>query len=83
MTVGRNSLACGIQIYGYPDRHIPATNLVVAEQPRSGRVIIKDNSFAYVPAPGYVGIDRFRIDAEAVGRGPPLRMTGVVDVTVR
>jgi hypothetical protein len=82
--VNRDGLACGMQIFGYPTQHIPAENLVVAIPPKAGHVVLKANSFAYVPNPGFIGSDQFRIEADGVSSSQPtLRMYGTINVTVR
>jgi hypothetical protein len=81
--VNRDGQACAVQIFGDPDRGFPASNLVVSGSPSHGRIVIEDNSFAYVPNSGYVGQDTFSIDALGVTRRGPARMHGVIDVIVR
>ena len=75
ITVSQDGLACGMQIFSYPDRNIPATNLIVAASPANGHVVIERNSFAYTPNPGFSGTDTFKIAADN-------NMHGTISVTV-
>lgn len=82
ITMSQDGPACGGLLYADPDRLIPADTLRVAEAPAHGRVVIRDNGFAYVPNPGFAGTDAFRIEGWSANRGGTA-LSGRVAVTVR
>ncbi|HUB12208.1 MAG TPA: caspase family protein [Acetobacteraceae bacterium] len=61
--VNQDGVACGMQKYATLTPHVPAI-ITLEEEPHHGRVIIKDNTFAYVPAEGFVGGDTFTVTWE-------------------
>lgn len=82
ITMSQDGPACGGLLYAEPGRLIPADNLRVVEAPAHGRVVIRDNGFAYAPNPGFAGQDAFRIEAWSAHLGG-IALRGRVEVTVR
>jgi Caspase domain len=84
ITMNRDGLACSMQIFGYPTQGVPAQDLGVVEGPTHGHIVIRDNSFAYVPDLGFTGTDHFTIRAIAVESTlPQHEMLGAINVAVR
>ncbi len=63
IVVNRDDAACDMQKYATFSPHMPAV-VTMLDEPQHGRVIIKDDTFAYIPAKGFVGYDRFNLRRE-------------------
>ena len=78
MSVVNDGKPCGITLYGLPaERRNPATQGVIAVEPRHGKAEFVDAHLQYTPVAGYAGDDEFAAEAWAVGassRSVPLKV---------
>jgi membrane-associated protease RseP (regulator of RpoE activity) len=63
LRVVNDGRACGAKLFADAGRHVPLEFLAVETPPAHGVVRLDGSEYAYVPEPGFVGSDSFRLAA--------------------
>ena len=85
-TMGARDKSCAISFPGFINdkkkTRIPATQVKVTKQPKSGKISVSGKGITYTPKHGFKGKDRFcTINTSPKLRGE--RLSGCITITVR